>query len=151
MVDREIDEMCCMVATVEENKKKYSERQFKDAKVARALYRVLGCPTVENFKHILKLNLIHNCPVTAKHVDIAEDIFGPDIGALRGKSTRPNPARVQHDWIEIPKEIKAKHQDIVFCFDLMYINGLPMSYCYYTLRGVSGVSQAKWDSRLCFA
>jgi hypothetical protein len=84
----------CLVSTVNENRKGYTKRQFEDAKLARRLYHIMGCPTVENFKKILRQNIVINCPVTPQHVDIAEAIFGPDIGALKGKTTRQRPLPV---------------------------------------------------------
>jgi hypothetical protein len=64
-----------VVATVEENRKGYRERQFQNAKWARQLYHVVGCPTVGNFKHILRQNIITNCPVPPEDVNIAEKIL----------------------------------------------------------------------------
>ena len=52
------------------------------------MYHVVGTPTVENFKVLLKMNAIKNCPVTAEDITIAERIFGPDISNLKGKSMR---------------------------------------------------------------
>jgi hypothetical protein len=69
-----------LVDSVQENKQGYSQRQFEDAKQARKLYHVLGCPTVENFKAIIRQNLVKNCPVTVDDIANAEKIFGPDIG-----------------------------------------------------------------------
>jgi hypothetical protein len=69
-----------MVQTVDEHKKGYSQRQFESAKQARKLYHIIGCPTVEHFKAILRQNIIKNCPVTVEDVTVAERIFGPDIG-----------------------------------------------------------------------
>jgi len=116
----------CLVSSVEENKMGFTKRQFEDAKQARRLYHIVGCPTVENFKHILRQNIIKNCPVTVEDVNIAEKIFGPDIGALKGKTVRKAPIRVKEDLVEIPPEIYDKHKDIVYCMDIMYVNGMPM-------------------------
>ena len=115
-----------MIATVTENRKGYTQRQFENAKRARMLYHAVGCPTVENFKHILRQNIIKNCPVTIEDVNIAEKIFGADVGALKGKTTRRRPTPVKDDLVEIPPEIIEQHHDLVFCMDIMYVNGMPM-------------------------
>jgi hypothetical protein len=93
--------------------------------VARKLDLVIGCPSVENFKAILRQNIIKNCPVTVADVNIAERIFGPDIRTLKGKSTRQKPTPVKSDLIDIPSELKELHRDLTFCMDIMFINGMP--------------------------
>jgi hypothetical protein len=115
-----------LVATVEENRKGFTQRQFDDAKRARRLYHIVGCPTVENFKHILRQNIIKNCPVTVEDVNNAERIFGPDIGALKGKTTLKQPIRVKDDLVEIPRELVEKNQKVIYCMDIMFMNGMPM-------------------------
>jgi hypothetical protein len=93
------------VDSVEENKHGYTKRQFESSKQARKLYHTLGCPTIENFKHLLGHNMIKNCPVTIADVSTAERFFGPDIVTLKGKSTRKVPVPVKTDEIKIPKEL----------------------------------------------
>ena len=115
-----------LVSTVKENRDGFTKRQFQDAKRARSLYHKLGCPTVENMKHILRMNLIKNCPVTTEDINIAEKIFGPDVGALKGKSTRRRPTPVRDDRVEIPPELKQNHENLTYYMDIMYVNGMPM-------------------------
>ena len=67
-----------------------------------------------------------NCPVTTEDVDNAEKIFGPDIGTMKGKTTRRNPTPVKKDEVQIPKELIEKNQDITLCIDLLFVNGMPM-------------------------
>jgi hypothetical protein len=107
---------------VAENRKGYTLRQFKRAKEARKLYHIVGTPTMNNFKSLLRMNVIQNCPVTVEDVNISEKIFGPDMSSLKGKSTRRKPKPVRSDLIEIPKEIITKHHDIDLCMDAMYVN-----------------------------
>ena len=52
-----------MISSVRENMLGYTPQQLKGAKAARKLYRTIGSPTVENYKSILKQNLIEECPV----------------------------------------------------------------------------------------
>ena len=114
-----------MVTTVADNMKKYAKREIADAKVARNLCHGVGCPTIENFKHIIKQKIIKNNPVTTRDVDIAADIWGTDVGYIKGNNTRSKPKRVKTDKIEVPPEIKDKCQDLTYCFDLMFVNGVP--------------------------
>ena len=91
---------------------------------ARKFYHSIGCPLVENMKNLIRMNAIKNCPVTTQDVTNAEAIFGPDISALKGKTTRKTPASVVDDVIEIPPEIK-QHDDLVLCMDIMFVSGIP--------------------------
>ena len=64
--------------------------------------------------------------MTVEDVNISEKIFGPDMGTLKGKTTRRKPKPVKTDTVEIPPEIKEKHSAVTLCMDLMYVNGMPM-------------------------
>ena len=83
-----------LITTVAENRANFSTQQFERAKVARKLYHNIGAPTIKNFKLILQSNMIKNCPVTIEDVNIAEQIWGPDISYLKGKTTRTKPKAV---------------------------------------------------------
>jgi hypothetical protein len=107
---------------VAENRKGYTLRQFERAKEARKLYHIVGTPTTNNFKSLLRMNIIQSCPVTVEDVNISEKIFGPDMSSLKGKSTRRKPKPVRSDLIEISKEIITKQHDIDLCMDAMYVN-----------------------------
>ncbi len=61
-----------MVTTIKENKTFYTPRQFDQAKKARNLYHAIGTPSIPEFKSVLRMNLIKNCPITTKDIDIAE-------------------------------------------------------------------------------
>ena len=98
-----------MVQTVDENKIGYTKQQVERAKAARKLYHIVGSPTVEVFKVMLKGNVIKNCPVTAADVDTAEKIYGPAISSLKGKTTRKTPKAVVADEVLIPQEQLTKH------------------------------------------
>ena len=110
--------------TVEENKRFYTDRQIERAKTARKLYNTIGNPSVHDFKNLIKMNSIKNCPVTIEDINIAENIFGKDISTLKGKTTRTKPIPVVKDLIAIPTEIKMKHEKIELCADIMFIQGL---------------------------
>ena len=114
-----------LLETVEENSAFYTNRQIARAKAARSLYHALGTPTVGDYKAIIRMNAIKNCPITMEDIDIAETIYGPDIGSIKGKTVRNKPKPVVNDYIHIPKELITKHQDITLCIDTMFINEMP--------------------------
>ena len=75
---------------------------------------------------MLRSNIIKDCPVTEKGVNIAEKIFGLDVGALKGKTTRHKTGVVKGDQIKIPAELIAEPNDLTYCMDTFYVNGMPM-------------------------
>ena len=64
--------------------------------------------------------------MTPEDVNNAEKIFGGNNGTLKRKSTRRRPTPVKDDLVEIPPELLEQHQDLTFCMDIMYVNGMPM-------------------------
>ena len=93
---------------MDENKAFFTNRQFARAKKAQELYHALGTPSIQDFKAILRMNIIANNPVTIEDIETAEQIFGSDIGSLKGKTTRKKPIPVVDDYIAIPEELYAK-------------------------------------------
>ena len=79
------------------------------AETERQLHHIVGSPTVEPFKAMLKGNVIKNCPVTTADVDIAEKIYGPAISTLNGKTTRKTPKAMVADEVMIPQELLIKN------------------------------------------
>ena len=90
-VDREVEEVM-LITTVNDNKSKISVHDFSKAKIARALQRRFGRPTTKDFIHYVSANLIPNCPITVHDINNADFVWGPELGCLKGKTTRqPSP------------------------------------------------------------
>jgi hypothetical protein len=70
------------------------------------------------------MNAIKNLPVTIDDINMAEKMFGPDIGALKGKTMQAKPAPVVSDYIEIPTALIETYQEVTLCMDTIKINGL---------------------------
>ena len=112
------------INTVKENEKYYTPRQKERAKRARELLHTLGCGTVNDLKVIIKTNMIKNNPVTVDDVAIAEQIFGPDVGLLKGKTVRTRMPEARQGIVEIPKELIKIHKCVDLCIDIIKVCGL---------------------------
>ena len=110
-----------LVDTVEENKQGYTQHQIARADKAKRLYEMIRFPSMKDYKTIIQMNGIKNCPVTVDNIKMSQKIYKRNIHVLKGKSVHTKPKVVVKDYIEICKEIKMKNEDIEPCADIMYI------------------------------
>ena len=110
-----------LVETVEGNKQGFSARQIERADIAKRLYEMIGFPSMNDYKKIVQMNGIRNCPITIDDIKNCEKIYGTNVSTLKGKSVRTKPMVVVKDYIDIPKELKMKVSEIDLCADIMYI------------------------------
>jgi hypothetical protein len=89
--DPKDDDFTFNITTVSENKLNYTKRQLKGAELARTLYANLGYPSMKDFKWVIQSNQIKDCPVTVDDAIAANKIWGKDIAAIKGKTTRTKP------------------------------------------------------------
>eukprot|EP00957_Ditylum_brightwellii_P067028 5087982-Ditylum_brightwellii.AAC.1 len=61
-----------------------------------------------------------NCPITTQDIKNAKTIFGKDIGALKGKTTRKKPAAIVTDYIQVLPAIYQNNHQITLCMDIFY-------------------------------
>src|SRR5210317_1945373 len=90
------------------------------------LYYVLGCPIMQNFKYILQQNIIKNCPITVEDINIVEQIYGPDIATMKGKTTKQKVGTVKQDEIKIPCEQIDRNQEMTLCMVIMFVNRISL-------------------------
>ena len=111
-----------MVNTVKDNRRNFTNNDYLRAVRAQELQVTMGRPTDKDFIRILKVNSLPNCPVTPRDVVIANKLFGPDVGALKGKTTRRG-----HPIIDSPVSVDITsilkyYGEVTLCVDMMYVN-----------------------------
>ena len=74
--------------------------------------------------NIVDTNQVKGLPNTRENVKRAEDIFDPNVYALKGKTTNRMVDHVVAPITRIPKEILKEYENITLCIDVMFINGI---------------------------
>jgi hypothetical protein len=77
-----------LFTTVEDNKYRYTNRDYTQATLARKLQNIIGRPSARAFLKIIEQNHLMDCPIFRKDVLAADGIFGPNVGSLKGKTVR---------------------------------------------------------------
>ena len=114
-----------LVTTVADNANSFSNADYTQAVLARKIQKIIGCPTTHSFIHFLDNNLLPNCPVNRKDVLRAEQIFGSDVGSLKGKTVRRQPPRVEVEEVSLPATIQEHYQEVTLACDIMYVHKIP--------------------------
>ena len=114
------------LSTVANQKRSFSQRQVKQADLARKLYRMLGRPNKKTFGSILQNNLILNCSVTSDDAYCALAIYGPNVAALKGKTMGTTAAAQAPTFLAVPlpPKILANHRNVTICVDFFFVQEL---------------------------
>ena len=68
---------------------------------------------------------LKHCPITRGDILAPDDIFGPNLGSLRGKTVaHPNP-HVKAGVDPMPPNILKVHCPIIIVINIMFINKIP--------------------------
>jgi hypothetical protein len=113
-----------MVNTVEKNREGYTDRAYGAAKQARRALGMVGYPSEKYSKHMVSSNMIRNCPFTPKDITAANNICGPNVASMKGKTVRATQDPVLMEYVEIPKDIVALNRDVTLTADVMFVDGL---------------------------
>lgn len=116
-----------MVTTVKENPESYTSREIKRATQARRLMAIIGRPSDHRMRQILSKKKLLNFEVAEDDVRNALNIYGPDLGSLKGKTTRRSEPHVKLKTRPIPPEIMKCHREVVACFDVMFVNSIALA------------------------
>jgi hypothetical protein len=112
------------VITVEEIKERFPKREQQDTLRAREIYGMIGYPSYQDFLNSVQYGLIDNCTITVQDIKNAQEIYGPDVFALKGKTKQTAPEQVRTVTFDIPEDILNRHKSITLSADVMYVNGV---------------------------
>jgi hypothetical protein len=83
--------MWLMVTTMTEQARQYTRQDLKRVQNARQMQHNIMHPSDPQLGKSV-LQYLTNCPITKGGVAVAADIFGPNLGHLKGKTIhQPNP------------------------------------------------------------
>ena len=114
-----------LVSTVASKRSNYSNQDDLHAVRARELHIKIGRPSLKEYIRIVMDNLLPNCPVTKADILVAEDIFGPEVGILKGQTTRRKPDMVQGVVEPIPPSVMRQYRHVTLGADIMHANSIP--------------------------
>ena len=77
------------------------------------------------FIKIVKNNLLINWTVSKDDIKIAEDIWGPNLGSLKGKTTIQKPIQLRESILPTPFSISQKYKQITICADATKVKTIP--------------------------
>jgi hypothetical protein len=113
-----------LVNTVRGNFEGYTCHEVERAREVQRIQGMIANPNEREFAWMVCEQLLTNCPVTIRDVDNANQIFGPDVAKLRGKTTRTKLDRVRVEYVQIPWDFVQLHKYVTLVADVMFVNGL---------------------------
>jgi hypothetical protein len=66
-----------------------------------------------------------DCPITKANRQAAEDIFGPNLGSLKGKTVRQPNDHVPTRVVLVPNEIIEIYCKVTVAIDITFVNKVP--------------------------
>ena len=112
------------ITTVDGQKKLYSELDFQRAERARKLQEALMFPSDAALKHMVENNLLRNCPVSSRDINIAKDIWKANSNIVKGKAVRRQPGHVREGVSPVPADILAKYGQVAIGIDIITVNSI---------------------------
>ena len=95
----------------------------------------MAFPSDTNFEGTVRGHMLQDCDISTHDITNAKTIFGPALGAMRGKTTRRAPMPARAHYVSVPCLIWERNRDMDISADLCFINGLAfLVTCSHRLR-----------------
>ena len=88
---RESESAISMVQNLREKFEGYTNREIKDAKLARRVQSMIAHPSDVDFQKMVSASFLKECPVNEADASNSVAIFGPNLAGVRGKTVRRKP------------------------------------------------------------
>jgi hypothetical protein len=82
---------------------------------------MIANPTKKEFAGMVLEKLLTNRPITICNIDKANQIFGPNLASLRGKTMRVKPDQVRVKYARIPNDFIQLHKYVMLVADVMFV------------------------------
>jgi hypothetical protein len=119
-----IQHMWSMLSTVRDRTMGYSKRACKRALMARKLQNIIMQPGMRMYQDVA-IEHLHNCPVTKANIKAANDIFGKNLGSLKGKTAQQSAGRVSAGVDALPPDVLPTGRNMNAAIDIMFVNKIP--------------------------
>ena len=113
------------IPTVKDKIEGYTKKEVEQAHLARRMLATMAYPSERDFQNMVSKRMIQNCPISLSDIARANEIFGPDVATLRGKTVRPKSKRVELPPSRVPRAFYLQHRIVQLVGDIMYCNGNP--------------------------
>ena len=98
-----------LVVTVANKHSNYTNANYSCAVLVRQLQNKIGRPNTKEFVQIVNSNQLPNCLITAADIQATKDIFRPNLGSLKGKTTCSKPHCVKEVIHSVPTAVFEKY------------------------------------------
>ena len=94
------------VDTVRERAARYSPADQKGAELSRDTIRMMAFPGDGGLAYNIQHGAAINNPITMRNLRVAADVYGRDVGGMKGKE--PLPVAVQQSLLEVEKAVEKR-------------------------------------------
>ena len=111
------------VQTVRQNYEGYTKKEILRAKEARRAMGLVGYPNEQDFKGMVRANMIPNCPIDVNDIANARDIWGPDLASIRGKMVTTNTSTSGGGVCGSAKVDDHRNKTVTLAADVIFVDG----------------------------
>ena len=116
------EHLMTLVQTVANNARIYNKRDYWKDVQARKLQNITGRPTTKTFLWYINNNIVYNCTFIRPDILAAEDIFGPDVRDLKGKTTISKTFTIHGGIVNILTQTIERYKNVILSADIMKVN-----------------------------